>query len=210
VLAAFATLLLGGVALAASPLTATGVATGSLAAGHTVQLQLSISHEGGWQQVSEVEVDLALRGRALEQLVIDPTHYSVVLQGEAGPAAFGDHAAFTGQYFRLDPASIGISAKGPKLGLSIPLSVTVQPPPGARLTLTARGFDLTTTGPTSLTPPVRTPRSFSWGLLAAAVLGALFAGSFLGSVVASRRRPPPRLSVYSTVQRRIEEERSRP
>jgi hypothetical protein len=202
--------MLAGGALAASPLTATGQATGSLEAGHTVQLQLNVTHEGGWQQVSEVEVDLSLRGKPLEQLVIDPTHYSVVLEGEAGPAAFGDHAAFKGQYFELDPASIGISAKGQKLGLSIPLTVTVRPPPEARLTLIARGFDLSTTGPKALTPPVGTPRSFSWGLLAAAVLGALFAGSFLGSLVASRRRPAPRLSVYSTVQRRIEEERSRP
>ena len=47
----------------------------------------------------------------------------------------------------------------------------------------------------------------TWGAVLTAVVVALFVGGFLGNRVASRRRPPARLSVYGTVQRRIDEER---
>ena len=50
---------------------------------------------------------------------------------------------------------------------------------------------------------------FSWGTLATAVVAALFIGSLVGGLFASRRRPAaPKISVYSAVQRRIEQERT--
>ena len=48
-----------------------------------------------------------------------------------------------------------------------------------------------------------------WGTVGLAVVVALFAGSFLGNLFASRRRPPPRPSIYAAVQRRMEEERAK-
>jgi hypothetical protein len=49
--------------------------------------------------------------------------------------------------------------------------------------------------------------ALSWGTVAVTVGVALLAGAFVGNLFASKRRPPPRLSVYSTIQRRIAEER---
>src|SRR2546428_326280 len=49
-------------------------------------------------------------------------------------------------------------------------------------------------------------KGFSWGTLATAVVAALFVGSLVGGLFGSKRRPAPRISVYSAVQRRIEEE----
>jgi hypothetical protein len=183
--------------------------TGSLAAGQAVQIRLVISHSRGWQQISEVEVDLSLRGKPLEQLVIDPTHDSVVLQGVAGPVALGEQAAFAGTFFRVDPATIGLTAKGQRLTLTIPMTIRAEPPPGARLTLQATGFDVTRTKQLALTAAVQQKSGFSWGALGAAIAAALFVGSFLGGLVASRRRPVPRASVYAAVQRRLEQERTR-
>jgi hypothetical protein len=37
---------------------------------------------------------------------------------------------------------------------------------------------------------------------------ALLAGGFVGNLVASRRRPPQRLSIYGSIQQRIEQERA--
>src|SRR6266508_4529943 len=47
----------------------------------------------------------------------------------------------------------------------------------------------------------------SWGTVIATVCVALLGGAFLGNLFASSRRPPPRLSVYSSIQQRIDEER---
>src|SRR5438045_1735013 len=59
----------------ASAISATGTVSGELQQGQVLSVRLSVQHSGGWQEVSEIEVDLELRGKALEQLVIDPTHY---------------------------------------------------------------------------------------------------------------------------------------
>ena len=142
------------------------------------------------------------------KLVIDPTHDSVVLLGEAGPNALGEHATLTGTFFLVDAASIELIAKGERLTLTLPLRLRADPPPGARLVYQSRGFDLSTTRPAPLTPPVKADTGLSWGTLGLAIAGALFAGSFLGGLFGSRRRPPPRPSIYRTVQRRREEERA--
>jgi hypothetical protein len=48
--------------------------------------------------------------------------------------------------------------------------------------------------------------AFGWDVVLAAVLGALLVGAFAGNLAASRRRPPPKLSVYGVVQRRLDAE----
>ena len=198
----------GGRATAASPLSARGSVAGNLARGQTVQIRIEVHHAGGWQQISEVELSLALRGKPLEQILIDPTNDSVVLQGEAGPAALGEPSPFVGPYFRLDPASIAFSAKGQLLTLSFPLTLRAALPEGANLTLQARGFDLSKAGPIALTAPVESASGFSWGTLALAASAALFLGGVIGGTFASRRRPPPTPSVYGAVRRRLDEERA--
>jgi hypothetical protein len=200
---------LAAVARSASPLSAAGTVTGELRQGALLSIRLVVRHTGGWQEISEIQVGLELRGKTLEQLVVDPTHYSATIPAVAGPAVLGQHAELKGTFFRVDPGQIGLSAKGPTLTLGVPITVAADPPPGARLTYLARGFDLSQVGPRFLTPPVATDRGFSWGTLALAIVGALFVGSFMGNLFASRRRPAPRPSIYAAVQRRVEEERAK-
>jgi hypothetical protein len=190
------------------PLTATGTVAGDLRGGETVLVRLVVRHAGGWQEIDEIEVDLVLRGVALEQFVIDPTHVSVLLEGKAGPDALGGPSVLNGSFFSVNAASIGFSARANQVSLTIPLRIREVPPPGARLTYQAHGFDRSSTPERPLTPPVETDGGFSWGTLLVAAIAALFVGSYLGSTFASRRRPPPRPSVYAAVQRRLEQERS--
>ncbi|HJP67029.1 MAG TPA: hypothetical protein VKA30_12085 [Actinomycetota bacterium] len=196
-------------AAAAGPLTATGTVTGVLKAGQALQVHLVVKHTGGWQKIEDVEVALLLRGVPLETVVVDPTHVSVVIEGKAGPAALGETQQLVGSFLSLNAGTVGLSAKGDQLSLTLPMQVRGTPPGGARLTYQAKGFDLTSTTVRNLTPPAESGGGFSWGTLAVAAAAALFAGSFLGGTFASRRRPPIRPSVYATVQRRLEEERSK-
>ena len=48
----------------------------------------------------------------------------------------------------------------------------------------------------------------TWGTVLTAVFVALVAGGLVGNVFASHRRTPARPSVYGTIQRRIDAERS--
>lgn len=49
---------------------------------------------------------------------------------------------------------------------------------------------------------------FSWGALGAVVAAALFGIGFVGYLFRSHRRQPERFSVYETIRRRMDEERS--
>jgi hypothetical protein len=192
------------------PLTASGTVTGDLKQGQTAQVRLVVKHTDGWQQVSDAEVDLVLRGLTLERMVFDPTHVSATIEGQAGPAGFGAPEVLKGTFFSINAANIGIAAQGQQATITFPLRVVATPPPGARLVYLARGLDGTVRAPRPLTPPIESDAGFSWGTLAVAIVAALFAGSFFGGTFASRRRPAPRPSVYATVQRRLDEEKPKP
>ena len=193
----------------AGPLTASGTVVGELKQGQTARVRLVVRHTDGWQQVSDVEVNLVLRGLTLERMVFDPTHVSATIEGQAGPAGFGSPEVLRGTFFSLNAASIGIAAQGDQATITFPLQIVATPPASARLFYSAHGLDDSVRAPRPLTPPIETDSGFSWGTLAVAAVAALFVGSYLGSTFASRRRPPPRPSVYATVQRRLEEEKSK-
>jgi hypothetical protein len=193
----------------AGPLRATGSLTGELKKGQTVQIRFVVTHTAGWQKISDVELDLMLRRVTLERIVLDPTHVSAVIEGQAGPAGFGAPEVLVGNFFSLNAGSIGISARGQQATITFPLRVLAAPPADARLLYSVHGFDDTVVAPRALAPPIEGDTGFSWGTLAVAAVAALFVGSYVGSTFASRRRPPPKPSVYATVQRRLEEEKSK-
>lgn len=194
-----------------STLRASGTVTGELKAGETVTVRLQASHAGGWAKIDHVVVALQLRGQPLDQLVVDPSIFLVEIVGSnTPPLSVGDPGELRGPFFQIKPAAMALTARADQLNLVIPISLRVAPPPDARLTYEAFGVDVTDTGVHFLTPPVKQARGFGWGTLAAAVLGALLIGSFAGGLFGSHRRPTPRTSVYTTIQRRIEQERARP
>jgi hypothetical protein len=108
----------------------------------------------------------------------------------------------------VNPAQVSLTARGKQLRMTIPIRMRNDPPPGARLSFEASAVPLAQLGPKALTKPVEGSGGFSWGTLGLAIAVALFAGGFFGNVFASRRRSPPRASVYAAVQRRLSEERA--
>lgn len=205
--------LMAGTAWGATPSTikATGNVTGDVKKGAPLVVTIVATHAGGWQDIAEVKVELALRGRPLDSVSVDPTNVSIVIPGSAGPYLLGEAHRLEGSFFVIEGAGVAISARGERLTLRLPLTLSAEPPPGARLTYRVDGVDVTTTGDRFLTAPVAADRGgFSWGTLGAAVAGALLAGAVLGNTFASSRRKAVRPSVYTAVQRRIEQERGKP
>ena len=193
----------------APKLTGAGTVEGDLKAGSVLTVRLHVEHSQGWQHVQEIDIDLVLQDSTLDQVQFAPTQSSLSVLGGAQPLSLGQTAQLTGAYFQVNPARVSLSAQGNRLRVTLPITMRTAPPPGARLTFDATAVPVATIGPKSLTPPVKSNSGFSWGTLGLAIAVALFAGGFFGNVFASRRRPPARPSVYSAVQRKLEEERVR-
>ncbi len=107
----------------------------------------------------------------------------------------------------MSGADVVVTTGGANLSFEVDADVVEAIPEDAR-------FELSVTDDlgTRVTAARRLARNdpdsgLTWGTVLTAVVVALFAGGFLGNLLASRRRPPARLSVYGTIQRRIDEER---
>ncbi|MDP9343815.1 MAG: hypothetical protein M3Q23_17335 [Actinomycetota bacterium] len=198
-------------ALAAATATvrASGSVTGDLKAGNVLTVDLKLSHSDGWQNFQQVQVVLRIHGRPLDQLVFDSRDLSLSIIGDGPSASLTSPEKLHGSFFSVNTAGVAISTKQDRLELEIPIRLLIEPPPGARLYYTYAANGVPTVGFKPLTPPVEAKSGFSWGTLGVAIAAALFAGGFLGNLVASNRRRQVRPSVYAAVSKRLEEERAR-
>jgi hypothetical protein len=194
---------------AAARVKATGSVTGHLTAGSVATVDLSIEHSAGWQNVQSVQVALRLRGKPLDQMIFDSADLSFAIIGDGAPASLTTPETLRGPFFSVNTKNLGLNGRGNRLQLTIPIKFLADPPPGARLFYTFAANGVPAQGFKPLTPPVEAKSGFSWGTLAVAIAAALFAGGFLGNLVASNRRRQVRPSIYAAVSRRIEEERTR-
>lgn len=182
--------------------------TGTLARARTVTVTVS-AHDGhGWQSLTEVDVELRLRGVTLDRVTLDPAHVTISMPGFAQPQAPGLGGTLRGGFLQVDTADVGLSARGNDFKAVIPIEVIAALPPQARLSFTVTDAFSNSVGPAPLGTPAPSGGGFSWGTLLLAMAAALFAGGFVGNLYASRRRPPQRLSVYAAVQRRLADESS--
>jgi hypothetical protein len=193
---------------ATSKVTHSGSVTGDLKAGNTVTVRISIRHSRGWHNVQRVVIALRLRGRALDLLLFESRDLSLSIQGDGGPVVLGQPGELEDPFLTVDTSKVALQASGNKLGLVVPIRIRSAPPAGTRLFYTYDALGAPTPGFLALTPPVEASGGFSWGTLGVAIAVALFAGGFVGNLFSSRRRPQ-RPSIYASVQRRLEEERSR-
>jgi hypothetical protein len=196
-------------AVAEAEVTADGSAAGELAPGNTIEVEVHATDSEGWQRLSTIEVALRLRGAALDQLVVEPSAFSISIVGSGAPVSIGEPGILHGNYFRVDNSKVTVSAKGDTFDLTFPLRLSAAPPPGARLVLSAQDASGVSSGDVSLTPPVtQEEQGFPWGTIGLAVAAALFIGAFVGNMF-STRRSHGRTNVYATVSRRLDEERSK-
>ena len=119
----------------------------------------------------------------------------------------GTGARASGTYLQLGGDGVTVTTGGAHLILRVRTTVVRAIPASARFRLTATDdFGQSASVARAIAKPVATG-GFAWGEMAAFVAIALFAGGFLGNLVASKRRPPARPSVYAAIQRRMQEER---
>lgn len=181
-----------------------GTVTGALAHGETLTLRVDGTATGGWQNLHVIQVSVQAGGKILEQLVFDIEDNQLAVGSQE--IVIGTGAVATGDYLRVNGADVVLTTGGAHLSFSTTADVIRDLPAGARFTLSVLDdFGQTASiGRTLQQPP---ELGLNWTTIVAAVVAALLAGGLVGNLFASRRRPPPRLSLYGTMQRRIDEER---
>jgi hypothetical protein len=186
----------------------TGSIRGDLAHSPQLSFDLAGTAPGGWQDIQQFQVALLLHSVVLDQILIDrPT--GTVTTASSLPVKLGTADEAAGTYFTVTGKDVALIAKGSQLNVTIRARVVQGLPEGAIFSLGV----IDRWGRTDrISRAVQLPQKktgFSWGTLAAAVVGALFVGSLFGGLFASRRRPSARPSIYAVVQRRMDEERAR-
>ncbi|HET6776424.1 MAG TPA: hypothetical protein VFH81_01485 [Actinomycetota bacterium] len=182
-----------------------GTASGELARGARLVLRIDAAEVGGWPGLQRLDLSLLTGGRAVETITYDVERQQLII-GEQEVFA-GSGGLVTGSYLRVSGAQVVVTTGGANLSLAATAAVLRSIPSDARFLFSATDDAGLTS---SVTRPLEAGNSeggVSWGTVIATVCVALLGGAFLGNLFASSRRPPPRLSVYSSIQRRIDEER---
>jgi hypothetical protein len=121
------------------------------------------------------------------------------------PVPIGSAQEVAGPFFRVSARNVTTTAGGDTLTVTIQAAMVQAAPRGSEFNI---GAIDDTSQVVRLTRPVQVPAEktgFSWSAVLAAVVAALFAGSFLGGLFVNRRRPPSRPSVYGSVRRGLEQ-----
>jgi hypothetical protein len=182
-----------------------GTASGILAANSRVSLRIDTAEVGGWQGLHELRASLLIGGQPAEVLSYDVENQQLSVGDQVVLAGTG--GAVSGAYLQVSGDQVVVTTGGANLSLSVTAKAVQAIPPDARFRFEAVDDAGSTAG---VTRPIGSPTGgggVSWGTVIATVAVALLGGAFLGNLFASKRRPAPRLSVYSTIQRRIEDER---
>ena len=187
------------------PPTLTGRVSGVREAGGDVEIRLDVLMPGGWQGLHLVEAVLLVDGREWDRMTYDIEDAQLTVGDQT--IFVGTGARASGDFLRVDGARVVVTTGGGNLSLRADAEVLRAIPEDAT-------FELSVTGDlgerTSIHRSFARPEAegFGWGTVATAVVVALLAGAFVGNLVASRRRPPPRMSVYGAIQRRLDVNRS--
>ncbi len=189
-----------------------GRVVGELTRGSRVTFTMEVSASEGFATLSSLSVILTLHDIELESLVVDLDDNAISAGG--GRALIGTANELLGAFFKVSGLDVSTTTAGTRLTTTVRASMLQTVPPGATARSAAGtsaddefGDEASVSRAAKLPPEPEKP--FPWGAVIAAVAGALFAGGFVGGMVGHARRPPVRPSVYATVRRRLEEERTK-
>lgn len=182
-----------------------GEVSGSLQAGEELTIRVDAVMPGGWDALHLVEAVVVIEDEDAARLAYDIEDTKVAVDGHE--IVVGTGAVASGELLRIRGSQVVVTTGGANLSLTATVEVLRTIPSDARFRLSVIGDRGETA---SIMRRVAEPGSggLTWGTVVAAVVLALLAGGFVGNLYASHRRPPPRLSVYGTIQRRLEVERS--
>lgn len=180
-----------------------GEVSGALPKGSTLAISVDATMPGGWQGLHLIEILVRSDGEELERIVFDIEDNKLKVGGH--DLVVGTGAAATGEYLRVGGADVVVTTGGANLAFDVDAKVVSTLPESSRFDLSVT-TDLGTTAATSTNLSEPDGGGITWGTVITAVLIALLAGGFLGNIMASRRRPPVRTSIYGSIQRRIDED----
>jgi hypothetical protein len=182
-----------------------GSASGELAQGARLVLRIDAAEVGGWLGLHRLDLSLLVGGQSVETISYDIERQKLAIGEEEVFAGTGGLVA--GSYLRVSGAQVVVTTGGANLSLTATAAVIRSIPSDSRFRFAATDDAGLTSSVTRTLRAGRGEGGVSWGTVIATVCVALLGGAFLGNLFASSRRPPPRLSVYSSIQRRIDEER---
>jgi hypothetical protein len=182
-----------------------GQVTGALAAGSTLAIGIDGSMPGGWEGLHLVEASVVSGGEELEHLRFEIEDNKLTI-GDQG-IVVGTANVATGTYLRASGADVVVTTGGGNLSFEVDAGVVKTIPEDARFRLRVTDdFGASDEVSRGLAEPKSS--GITWQTVVALIAAALFVGGFIGNLFASRLRAPARTSIYATVQRRLEEERT--
>ena len=184
---------------------ATGQVTGALANGSVLKIGVDATMPGGWEGLHLVEVSVRSGGDELEHLRFEIEDNKLTIGDQSIVVGTGNVA--TGAYLRASGADVVVTTGGGNLSFEVGADVVKAIPGDARFDLSVSDdFGASDQVSRGLAEPE--DGGITWETVIALIAAALFIGGFIGNLFASRLRPPMRPSIYATVQRRLENERT--
>jgi len=189
----------------ASGPSASGQVTGALTAGSTLTIGIDGTMPDGWEALHLLEASIVSGGHDLERLRFDIEDNKLTVGDQ--DLIVGTGSTTTSDHLRVSSAEVVVTTGGANISFEVKAHVVKTIPEGARFLLTVVD-DFGASAEVTRTLAEPQTGGITWGTVIAAILVALLAGGFVGNVFASRRRPPQRLSIYGSIQQRIEQERA--
>jgi hypothetical protein len=184
---------------------ASGQVTGALTAGSTLTIGIDGTMPDGWEALHVLEASIVSGGQDLDRLRFDIEDNKLTVGDQ--DLIVGTGTTTTSDHLRVSSAEVVVTTGGANISFQVKAHVVKSIPEGARFLLTVVD-DFGASAEITRTLAEPQTGGITWGTVIAAILVALLAGGFVGNVFASRRRPPQRLSIYGSIQQRIEQERA--
>jgi len=181
-----------------------GEVTGGLERGSKLSFAVDATMPGGWEALHLVEIVVRSGDNVLERMNYDIEDVQLTVGEQEIVVGTGGVAA--GEVLSVSGAEVVVTTGAGHLSFEVTADVLQAIPDGTKFDLgVVDDFGASTGVTRGLAKPPS--EGLTWGTVVAAILVALLAGSVIGNVFASKRRPPPRLSVYGTIDRRLRSER---
>jgi hypothetical protein len=182
-----------------------GEVTGSLDAGEELTVSIDARMPGGWEGLHLVDISIRSGSEELDHVRFDIEDNQLTLGDQE--IVVGTGAAAEGTYLRIGGDRVIVTTGGANLSFGVTGEVLRAIPADARFQLSVTDdFDQRAAVTRELAGPADT--GLTWETALALAAAALFIGAFVGNLFASKRRPPPRPSVYATVQRKLDQDRA--
>jgi hypothetical protein len=182
-----------------------GEVSGALAAGSTLTIRVDGTMPGGWEALHLLEATITSGKRKLDRLRFDIEDNKLTVGDQ--DLIVGTGATATSEYLRVSGTQVIVTTGGANISFEVDARVVKAIPEDARFVL-AVVDDVGESAEVTRALAAPEGGGITWGTVAALIAAALFAGGFVGNLFASKRRPPPRASVYDAVQRRVESDRA--